>query len=324
MNVIIPVAGEGVRLKPHTHVLPKALLHVAGNTILGHILESLKPLKISKVVIVLGSKADEITSFCRNYPVKFRFQFVTQHKRLGLGHAIHTGARSLKGPTLVLLGDTIIDHNLKSFCMQNTNLIAVKKVADPRRFGIVEVKDKIVINVVEKPEIPTSNLAIVGLYFFQRIEKAFQALDYIINKDIRTKGEYQLTDGLKRMIQQGERFKTASIDHWFDCGTPDAMIDTNRHLLQTTHHFKKRKTAAITRPVYVSDSAVIINSLIGPDVSIGEKVLIRDSIIKDSIINQGAVIENSLLSRSIVGQNAVVKSSFKKLNVGDHSVIELP
>ena len=323
MNVIIPVAGEGVRLKPHTHVLPKSLLHVAGNTILGHILESLKPLKISKVVIVLGSKADEITAFCRNYPLKLKYKFVTQHKRLGLGHAIHIGARGLKGPTLVLLGDTIIDHNLKSFCKQNTNLIAVKKVADPRRFGIVEVKNNIVVNVVEKPEIPPSNLAIVGLYFFRKIEKAYQALDYIIKKNIRTKGEYQLTDGLERMIKQGERFKTVSITHWFDCGTPDAMIDTNRHLLKTTHYYKKRRNAAITSPVYISDSAVIINSLIGPDVSIGGKVFIRNSIIKDSIINQGALIENSLLSRSIVGQNAVVKSSFKKLNVGDHSVIEL-
>ncbi|HEX7318823.1 MAG TPA: sugar phosphate nucleotidyltransferase [bacterium] len=324
MNVIIPVAGEGVRLKPHTHMLPKSLLHVAGNTILGHILESLKPLKISRVVIVLGSKADEITSFCRNYPVKFKFQFVTQHKRLGLGHAIHTGARGLNGPTLVLLGDTIIDHNLKIFCKADTNMIAVKKVADPRRFGIVEVSNKNVVNVVEKPEIPPSNLAIVGLYFFRKIEKVHQALDHIIKKNIRTKGEYQLTDGLKRMIQQGERFKTVSITHWFDCGTPDAMIDTNRHLLKTTHYFKKRKTAAITSPVYISDSAVVINSIIGPDVSISANVFIRDSIIKDSIINRDAVIENSLLSRSIIGQNAVVKSSYKKLNVGDHSVIELP
>ncbi len=324
MNVIIPVAGEGVRLKPHTHVLPKSLLHVAGNTILGHILESLKPLKISKVIIVLGSKGDEIISYCRNYPVKFKYRFVTQHKRLGLGHAIHTGARGLKGPTLVLLGDTIIDHDLRSFCRSSMNALAVKKVADPRRFGIVEVKNKIVVNVVEKPEKPPSNMAIVGLYFFQRIEKAYQALDHIIKKNIRTKGEYQLTDGLMRMIQQGERFKTVSITHWFDCGTPDAMIDTNRHLLKTTHYFKRRKTSAFTAPVFIPDSAVVINSIIGPDVSIGENVFIQDSIIKDSIINQGAVIENSLLSRSIVGQNAVVKSSFKKLNVGDHSVIELP
>jgi len=322
MNVIIPVAGEGVRLKPHTHLLPKCLLYVAGNTILGHILDNLVSLEITKIVIVLGSKADEIMNFCRHYP--FNFKFAKQTKRLGLGHAIHAGAKGLKGQTMVLLGDTIIDYNLKTFCKNNTNMLAVKKVADPQRFGIVEIRNKNVINVVEKPEVPASNLAIVGLYLFQKIEKAYQALDYIIKNNIRTKGEYQLTDGLKYMIQHGEEFRTASITHWFDCGTPEAMIDTNRHLLKATHYFKKRKHVIMTGPVYVPDSAVIKNSIIGPDVSIGENVSIRDSIVMDSIINQGAVIENSLLSKSIVGQNAIIRSNFKKLNVGDHSVIELP
>lgn len=322
MNIIIPVAGEGTRLRPHTHIIPKSFLYVAGKPILAHILDGFQRLNISQIVIVLGAKGEAIIDFCEKYP--YDFKFVLQEERLGLGHAIYTGARELTGATMVLLGDTIIDYNFKNFCRGTANVLAVKEVADPKRFGIVEVEKNNVTNLVEKPRVPKSNLAIVGLYYFQQIEKVYNAVDYLMKKDMKTRGEYQLTDALKYLLKKGEKFRVVKVDKWYDCGTAAALIKTNHHLLQKTHHFKKRNNTIIVPPVYIDDSADIIASIIGPNVSIGEDVIIKNSIIKDSIVNRNAKVENALLSESIIGERAVVKGGFKKLNVSDSSVIEFP
>ncbi len=322
MNIIIPVAGEGTRLRPHTHFLPKSLLCVAGKPILGHILDSFKGLQISKLVIVLGAKGDEIIKFCKKYP--YNFKFICQDRRLGLGHAIYIGAKELKGPTMALLGDTIIDCDFRDFCKGGANILAVKEVTEPKRFGIVETKGSEVVNLVEKPKTPKSNLAIVGLYYLQQIEKVSKAIAHIIRKGIKTKGEYQLTDALKYLLEKGERFKITKIDKWYDCGTAASLIETNRHLLKKTHHFRPRKRTIIIPPVYMSDSVNIINAVIGPNVSVSEHVTIKDSIVKDSIINREAIVESTFLSESIIGAGAVVKGGFKKLSVSDSSVIEFP
>jgi len=322
MNLIIPVAGEGTRLRPHTHTIPKSLLYVAGKPILGHILDNFRNLPIEKLVIVLGAKGEAIMDFCRTYP--FDFKFVHQKKRLGLGHAIHLGARGLKGPTLILLGDTIIEYDFKALAESNENFLAVKEVPDPRRFGIVSVRKNRVIKLVEKPKNPESNLAIVGLYYFRQIEKVYKALTRIIKKGTRTKGEYQLTDALQYLLDAGEEFKILKIKKWYDCGTPLSLIQTNQHLLSKLHHYKKRKGLIVISPVYIDDSAKITNSIIGPHVSVGKNAVINDSIIKNSIINSMATVQNALLSGSIIGENAVVKGGYKKLNVSSSSVIEFP
>ena len=322
MNVIIPVAGEGLRLKPHTNILPKSLIHVAGKPILGHILDSLKPLKVDKLVIVLGAKGEQIASFCRQY--RYDFRLVKQPRRLGLGHAVYLGARGLKGETMVLLGDTIIDTNYRKFCAGPENALAVKPVEDPRRFGIVEVRGQGVIDVVEKPEHPKSNLAITGLYYFRDIQKVYNAIAAVIRKGVRTKGEYQLTDGLRHLIRKGEKFRIRMIENWFDCGTADALIDTNRHLLLKTHYYRRRPSVVVFPPVYIPDSAVLAAAIIGPNVSIGERAVVKNSIIRDSIVNRNAIVEYDMLDHSIIGEKAVVRGKFKKLNVGDSSMIELP
>jgi len=322
MNVIIPVAGEGTRLRPHTHTIPKSLLCVAGKPILGHILDGFKNHPIGKLVIIHGVKGEAIIQFCKKYP--YDFTFVHQEKRFGLGHAIYLGAKGLKGPTMVLLGDTIIDYDFKCFINKRINILAVKAVNDPQRFGIVEIKNDRVINLVEKPKNPKSNLAICGLYYFKKIEKVYEAIAQIIKKGIKTKGEYQLTDALKYLLDRDEQFTVVKIDNWYDCGTAGALIATNRHLLKKTHHFRKRRQTIIVPPVYIANSARISNSVIGPDVSVGENVVIKDSIIKDSIINDAAVVSHVLLRESIIGAKAIVKGSFRKLNVSDSSVIEAP
>ncbi len=322
MNLIIPVAGEGTRLRPLTHTVPKPLLYVAGRPILGHILEKFRKIPLEKIIVVHGAKGEAIIKFCKKY--NYNFRFVHQEKRLGLGHAIYTGAKALKGPTIVMLGDTIIEYDLKKFCKRNGNVIAVKKVAEPQRFGIVVSKGSNVLSLEEKPRNPKSNLAIVGLYYFQQIEKVTKSLVYLIKKGIKTKGEYQLTDALRHLLQRGEKFEIVRIKKWFDCGTSAALIETNRHLLTINHHFKKRKNTIMLRPVYIDDSAKIKDSIIGPNVSIGEDVTIRNSIIRDSIINSKAIVENALLSESIIGEKAVVKSGYKRLSVSDSSSIDLP
>lgn len=322
MNVIIPVAGEGVRLRPHTHIIPKSLLYVAGKPILAHILDSFKGLKISTLVIVLGEKGDAIIRFCKKY--RYNFRFICQKTRLGLGHAIHIGSKGLHGPTMALLGDTIIDYDFKRFCSGSTNNLAVKSVDDPQRFGIVEVKGMTVTGLVEKPKAPKSNLAIVGLYYFQKVEYVRKAIAHIMRRGIKTKGEYQLTDALRYLLDKGEKFNVVKVDKWYDCGTAAALIDTNRHLLQKTHHYRPRKRTIIVSPVYIHDSAKLDNTIVGPHVSIGEGATIKNSLIQDSIINSGATVENALLCESIIGEQAVVKGGLKKLNVSDSSVIEFP
>ncbi len=322
MNVIIPVAGEGTRLRPHTHAVPKSLLYVAGKPILGHILDSLEGLKIDNFVIVLGARGEAIIDFCNTYPHDFKY--VLQEKRLGLGHAIFLGAQALEGPTLVLLGDTIIDVDYLKFCKGNFSMLAVKEVEEPERFGIVEVVNDTVVDLAEKPKQPKSNLAIVGLYYFHDISKVASAVDHIMEKGIKTKNEYQLTDALKHMLEKGEKIKVQRVENWYDCGTVEALIETNRYLLKKTQYFKKRGDNIVLPPVFVADSADISNAIIGPYVSIGEHVAIRNSIVRDSIINRGATVENALLTESIIGENAFVKGGYKRLNVSESSVVEIP
>lgn len=322
MNIIVPVAGEGTRLRPHTHTSPKALIYVAGKTILGHILDSFGSLNVDTFIIVHGAKGDAIVKYCKTRREKFKFVF--QDRRLGLGHAIYTGSRGLKGPTIVILGDTIIEYDYKKFRNSAANILAVKAVDEPHRFGIVETAGTRVTDLVEKPVRPRSNLAITGLYYFMDIEKIHHAVGHIMHKGIKTRGEYQITDALKYLLKQGESFRTARITKWFDCGTTAALLETNRHLLIKTHHVRKRKNVIAIPPVFIADSARITNSIIGPNVSIGEHTRVSDAIIKDSIINSRASVMNALLAGSIVGDEACVKGGYKKLSVSDHSTIEFP
>lgn len=322
MNIIIPVAGEGTRLRPHTYTAPKSLIYVAGKPILGHILDSLKKLPIESITIVHGAKGQAIIDYCKQRNEIFRF--IYQEKRLGLGHAVYTGAKDLKGPTIVLLGDTIIDYDYTKFKNSAENILAVKAVDEPRRFGIVETKGSKVIGLEEKPARPKSNMAITGLYFFLDIKIVYDAIACIMRKKIKTKGEYQITDALKILLRKNEPFRATKINKWFDCGTADALLETNRHLLIKTHHVKKRKDCIAIPPVFIADSAQITHSIIGPNVSVGEQVQISHAIIKDAIINCRAKVTNALLTGSIIGEEAGVRGGYKKLSVSDHSVIEFP
>jgi glucose-1-phosphate thymidylyltransferase len=320
-KAVIPAAGEGRRLKPHTHTTPKVLLQVAGKPIIGHLMDRLIQAEPQEVLVVVGSQGDQIKDYLeKNY--KLSFKFVEQKDPKGLGDAVTRVAEYFTNePVLIILGDTILDLNIKDL-IGNENLIGVKTVEDPKRFGVVEQRNGYISKIVEKPSEPTSNLAIVGIYYFTNSAQLFNSLKKIIKEDKKTRGEYQLSDALQEIIDEGLPIKAFPVEYWLDCGTTEALITTNRYLLQNTQHFKPREKCVIIPPVYIDDSAGIEDSVIGPFVSISEEVEIKSSIIKDSIINRSAYVENALLEGSILGENAIVRERALRLNLGGFSEME--
>jgi glucose-1-phosphate thymidylyltransferase len=318
LKVIIPAAGGGTRLKPHTNTTPKVMLHVAGKPIIGHIIDLVTKVSPEEIVVVVGAQGERIEEYLRStYPLKFRF--VVQAEPKGLGHAVAQARDCVQdNPVLVLLGDTIVDMDLTRM-VGAENKLAVRVVENPRRFGVVELKDGFVSHVVEKPIQPKSNLAIVGVYYFEKCLPLFSALDELIQRDKRTRGEYQLTDALQIMVQNGVKIRPWTIEHWLDCGTPEALLETNRYLLRNLHHSTERPGVVIVPPVYIEDTAVIEHSVIGPNASIGASAQIRDSVIRNSIVNQGAEVVSAILDNSILGCAAKYEGRALHLNLGDSS-----
>ncbi len=321
-KAVIPAAGEGRRLKPHTHTTPKILLQVAGKSIIGHIMDRLLPAGPDEVIVVVGAQGDQVKQYLTS-EYRCPFRFVQQTDPKGLGDAVYRAKDAFAGePILVLLGDTIVDLDMSKMVGRD-NVIGVKPVSDPRRFGIVELRGRYARRLVEKPERPRSNLAIVGVYFFRDSGLLFGALDRLIARGRRTRGEFQLTDALQLLIDAGMKIKTRVIEHWLDCGTRDAMLETNRYLLAKGGYFKPRRNTVIVPPVFIHDSAKIEGSVVGPNVSIGAEAEIRGSIVSDSIINRRVVVEHALLQGSILGESSVVRDSPRRLNLGGFSELEV-
>lgn len=328
MKVIIPVAGIGTRLRPHTHTAPKGLLHVAGKPILGHVIDSLKQIKIDEVIFIIGFMGEQIVDYVKkNY--KFKSKFVEQKELKGLGYAIWLACPEIKNnePVLIVLGDTIFKADLSPVLKGKFDALGTKKVEDPRRFGIVEMERGFIKRLVEKPDKPKNNQAVVGVYYIASTETFKESLEELIKKNIKTKSEYQLTDALQLMINKGTKFKTFEIKGWYDCGKPETLLETNRHLLSKIKHgnFKiysqKLKDSVVIPPIFVSESAKVKDSILGPYVSVANKAVIENSIIRNSIISEKAKVNDCLLDSSLIGNHAEVKGVFNRLNVGDSSEI---
>jgi len=325
MRAIIPVAGIGTRLRPHTHTIPKALVQVAGKPILGHIVEQLLPLGITDIVLVTGYMGDRVKEYMAKAYPDLTVCYVHQEERNGLGHAIFMTRECVDdGPSLIILGDTSVTADFPGLVARGTTTIGVKAVEDPRKFGVVEIERGVVKSLVEKPDLPPSNLAIVGLYLIQNTGLLMDSLAEIVDRDIRTKGEYQLTDALKIMLERGERMEPFEVEGWYDCGHPVTLLETNRFLLERSGNgVPEYPGTVVVPPVSIDPSAVIENSIVGPFVSIAAGSSVRNSIVRDSIVNTSAHVETSLLSESLIGEGAVVKGHYQKLNVGDSSEIDI-
>lgn len=318
----MPVAGIGSRLRPHTHTTPKALVHVAGKPILGHILDALIPVGVDEVVLVVGHLGSKIVSYVKEH-YDVRVHVVEQKEPKGLGHAIYVAREAVKEPEpiLIVLGDTIFQADLKSALSRGRSTLGVARVSDPRNFGVVELDGERIVRLVEKPQDPPSDLAIVGVYYLKDSSRLYEALEHVVTSGIRSRGEIQLTDALQVMVSRGEEMTTFPVDVWLDCGSPESLLETNRRLLEqrSTAPVKPESGVIIIPPVYIAPSAVVRHSIIGPHVSIADDAVVERAVVRHSIINQGAHVEEILLADSIIGERAVVGGNYTRLNVGDSS-----
>jgi glucose-1-phosphate thymidylyltransferase len=323
MRAIIPVAGIGSRLRPHTYTIPKVLLNVAGKPIIGHILDKIISDGIEKVTIIVGYLGEKIQDYVTdNYSIDV--DFIYQGERKGLAHSIYLAEGSIQNESLlIILGDTIFDVDLTKVIRNKYCSIGVKEVDDPRRFGVAVMEGGFIKKLVEKPENPISNLALVGLYYINDPITLKECVLEIISKEIKTKGEFQLTDSLQLMIEKGVKMTTFPVEGWYDCGKPETLLATNRHLLDKNNITKSyNNDVVIIPPVYISPNCKISKSVIGPYATISDGVEISEAIIKNSIIGDDSRVQKTLLEDSIVGNNAILKGSFNKINAGDSTEIE--
>jgi len=323
MKAIIPVAGMGSRLRPHTYTLPKVMLSVAGKPIIGHIFDKLIEDGITEATVIIGYMGDVIEKYLRSH-YSIPIDFVEQPELLGLGHSIWVAQRTFSDtePVFIILGDTIFDVDLKKVFGSGSSSLGVKYVEDPRRFGVAEVENGTVRKLIEKPEHPTSHLAMVGLYYITQPGLLKESLNYLVDHNVRTKNEYQLTDALQRMIEHGHQFTTFNVEGWYDCGKPETLLSTNQVLLSMKAEKADVPGAVVIPPVFIHPTAKITHSVIGPNTSIGENAVIKNSVIKNSIIGSEARVETSLLEESIVGNGALIAGRARRVNVGDMTELD--
>ncbi|MCP4546124.1 MAG: NTP transferase domain-containing protein [bacterium] len=322
ITAIIPAAGIGTRLRPHTFSLPKALLPVAGNTVLGHILDQLVAAGVDRVVLVVGYLGEQLTEWVQSTYPDLRVDTVHQAERLGLGHAIYQaleGADLREGRGLVILGDTVVKADFAGLLAAPGHAMGVKEVADPRRFGVAVTEGERIIELEEKPEEPRSNLAMVGLYAFSDLGALHRSLQHIITGNIRTRGEFQLTDALQRMIEEGEYLSTFPIQGWFDVGKEESWLETNRDLLAHVEEPAPREGVIFHPPVHVPDSAELSDCEIGPNVSLEEGVKFNRVVIENSIVGTGVVVTDCAIRDSLIGANSRLIGLKGCFNLGENS-----
>ncbi len=318
MDVIIPAAGYATRMRPLSHTRPKAIMPVAGKPIIGHILDEIEELRPEVIHLIIGENGISIYEYVKNRG--FNVDYVVQKEMLGLGYAIYLTESFVKsGRILIILGDTPFKMANLQDEIKKGDFIAVKEVHDPRRFGIVKVEGGKILDMVEKPQNPPSNLAIVGIYYITNPKLLFESLKYIISQDIRTKGEYQLTDALREMIKRGWSFRPVEVDEWLDCGTLDQTIVSQRELLKYNQHYVSRETVKIIEPVWISDEADLENCIIGPNVHVDWGCKIKNSVISNSIIYPKCRIEDSIINDSIIGEDCEIRGFVGRLRIGDNS-----
>ncbi len=330
MKAIIPVAGAGTKLRPLTYTQPKALIPMAGKTILAVIIDQLLEAGVNDFVFVIGYLGEKIQRYiARTYP-DLKYTLVTQSDRRGTGHAIWLTREAVgNDELLIVLGDTICDYNVQELIQHDTSMIGVRRVDDPRSFGVAELDEADrVLRVVEKPLIPRSNMAMVGVYYVKETEVLFRALAGHIEARLDEQGEYHLTQALQQMLDDGVCFNAFRVANWFDCGKKETLLSTNAILLRQGHEGESTPVntpegAVIIPPVSIAEGCNIRHSIIGPNVTIGEFTNIEASIIQDSIIGSYAELKEVVLHSSIIGSDAFVRGMSQSLNIGDNTEIDL-
>lgn len=332
LKIVIPMAGYGSRLRPHTWSKPKPLLSIAGKTVLDHLLDSLSSLpNFDQVefINIVGYLGDQIEAYFRETYPHLRSHFIRQEEPKGQSHAILLAREYLHGPMLMVFGDTLIETDLSSIPDESIDALAcVKSVPDPRRFGVVELNEDGRVNrLIEKPVDVKNNLAVVGFYYFKDSEQLLDGIDEQMERDLQLKGEYFLADAVNILLERGMRMRVQKVETWLDAGTPEAMLDTNRYFLDhgqdNSSQLQKKTNNLIIPPVNIHPGAKMDNVIIGPYVSLGAGCHIKNTIIRDSILEDGVQITNMVLEGSLVGRRSNLKREPEILNVGDDTTVIL-
>ena len=333
IKIVIPMAGYGTRLRPQTWSRPKQLISLAGKGVLSHSLDMFSTLPDTlreiEYIFIVGYLGDKIKEYMRENHPDLNVQYVVQEEMRGQSHAIYLAKEFLRGPMLMVFADTLIQTHLGFLEDTHSDVIAwVKPVPDPRRFGVTELsEDGYVKRLIEKPKEMYNNLAVVGFYYFAQSENLISAIENQINRGDMLKGEFFLADAVNIMLEHGTRMTTHRVDVWLDAGTAEAVLETNRYLLNNNHdnslEVSHRTDVTVLPPVYVHPSADIRSSVIGPYASIGANCVVNNSVIRDSILENQARTDDIVLDRSLIGQNACVVGHPRSFNVGDDSEISL-
>lgn len=336
MKIIVPMAGRGSRLRPHTLTVPKPLIPIAGKPIVHRLVEDIAKVlndTIDEIAFIIhesfGKQVEQdLIAIAENLGAKGVICY--QNEALGTAHAILCAKESLNGPVVVAYADTLFraDFNLDK---DADSVIWVKQVEDPSAFGVVQLNDNNeIVDFVEKPEEFVSDLAIIGIYYFKSGETLRAELEYLLDNNIIKGGEYQLTDALENMKEKGLRFVPGKVDEWMDCGNKNVTVETNNRMLNFLNVDKEAlisdcvvlDNSKIIEPCFIGKNVVLRNSTVGPNVSIGDFTTIENTTIKNSLIQTNTVVKNAILDNAMIGNHAVYDGKHTQISIGDYSVLE--
>ena len=324
MKVIIPLAGKGTRLRPHTHVTPKPMLKIAGKPVMDYILDDLQRLGgIDQIVYITGHLKEKVEEHVRG-GYKFDSVFIEQKVQDGTAGAVELAKPYVHDPVLIIFVDTIFDADLSVINRTDADgIIWVKEVEDYQRFGVVVTDAQgNMTKIVEKPSTPISKRANIGLYYVRNWKLLFEGIEHTL-KQPANKGEFFLTDAFQYMIDKGAKIKVIDVEGWYDAGKLDTLLETNRVILDKGAATKgvKGTNSTIVDPVYVEEGVTITDSRVGPNVSLGKGTKVEGSELRDTIVGEKATLRNAKLVNSMLGDGVVVEGVSGEITIGDHSEI---
>ncbi len=327
MKVVIPLAGKGTRLRPHTHVTPKPLLRVGDKPVMAYILDDLREMGVTEAVFITGHLKEKVEEYVRTEYPEFVAHFVEQEVQNGTAGAVALAEPYVDEDLLIIFVDTLFDADLsvaKTLSDDDAGVIWAKEVEDYQRFGVIVTDpDGYMERIIEKPTEPISKFANIGLYYIKDWQLLFEGIRHTLDSPPGASGEFFLTDAFQYMIDNGARIRTIPVEGWYDAGKPETLLETNRHVLETTRARRPSNVPGviIRDPVHVADGVQLEDCEIGPNVTIGAGSVVRRSRLRDSVVGEGATIEGSDLHESLVGNEAVVVGVQGQVDIGDHSVV---
>ncbi|MCO5215122.1 MAG: sugar phosphate nucleotidyltransferase [Thermomicrobiales bacterium] len=326
MDIILPVAGFGSRLRPHTWSKPKPLVTVAGKAMLAHVLDRVMPLQPGKIVFITGYLGEQIKAWARATYPDTELVFVEQPEMLGQSDALYRTREFVDGDAIMLFPDALFEADFSQLTQLDVDGVAYTYyVEDPSAYGVALQNDEgFVSKIVEKPAEPISHEAVIGIYYFREWQALMRAIEEQFAKKIMLKGEYFIADAINLMLDAGAKFTINQISVWEDCGNVDALLDTNRYLLGAEPPSPaQRPGSLIVPPSFVHRDAVLEDAVIGPYASIGAGTVVRNSVIRDSIVEENSEVVDAILQRSMVGSKVVIQGSARSISVGDNGKVAL-